>query len=75
MTYLVQNDWHWFHTKISKKKKKKKTDGEKKLEDTGVKFDPTPEVIQVAATAPEPAVDLDNNGTKDDDEDLLMEEF
>lgn len=50
------------------------------MEDAGVKFSPTPEVIQVAATSLEPSavdeeVDLDKNTKDDDDDDFLIEEF
>lgn len=51
------------------------------LEDTraGVKFNSTPEVIKVAATAPGPPVeevDLPNKSNEfDDDDDFLIEEF
>lgn len=58
---------------------KQKTNVESKLEDTaGVKFSPTPEVIQVAATASEiQEVDLDKSNKDDDDDDdeFLIEEF
>ncbi|XP_046642882.1 chitinase-like protein PB1E7.04c isoform X5 [Daphnia pulicaria] len=60
------------------KSSKQKTNVESKLEDTaGVKFSPTPEVIQVAATASEiQEVDLDKSNKDDDDDDeFLIEEF
>ncbi|XP_046463992.1 protocadherin Fat 4-like isoform X7 [Daphnia pulex] len=59
------------------KSSKQKTNVESKLEDTaGVKFSPTPEVIQVAATASEiQEVDLDKSNKDDDDDEFLIEEF
>ncbi|XP_057366143.1 uncharacterized protein LOC130687004 isoform X2 [Daphnia carinata] len=64
------------------KNNKQRTDGDSKLEDTsvGVKFNSTPEVIEVAATSsgpPSQGIDLstESNDAVDDDNDLLIEEF